>query len=326
MEAVTHLKAHNTRIRIHGVEYLLLEQLTLANRGRWKVRGVHPPIQGKTFTVIDIEDNKAAEQLRGALQRLPKTVSGIPTLIDFDRSDGRLRMVVTWCDGTDLHKYLNRVSNGKSFQPTVWESIRRIKSLAHLTNTLHQHCRIIHGDIKPPNLVLPSDSGSIAIIDYGSSWQIEKTRGRSEGDGVDVYYSAPEVLQNFAVVDGRADQFSTAVVLFRMLFGTIPYAGLGGQAGAPDCRAQFENKLEIPTEQSDELRKIPDSIRREIETLLAKALRLCPEARFPTMRAFANAIDSIDDRLKQARSLKPEDVPKPISVTELWRRFWQKRN
>jgi serine/threonine-protein kinase len=234
-------------------------------------------------------------------------------------------MVVTWCDGIDLHKYLNRANNGRSFQPTVWESIRRVKALAHLTNALHQHCRIIHGDIKPPNLVLPSDPGSIAIIDYGSSWQIERTRGRSEGDGVDVHYSAPEVLQNSAVVDGRADQFSIAVVLFRMLFGTVPYAGLGGQAGDPDCRSEFENKLEFPTDQADELSKIPDSIRSKIELLLAKSLRLHPEDRFPTTRAFVNAIDSIHDRLKQARSLKPGDFSKPNSVTELWRRLWKKK-
>ncbi len=324
VEAVTHLKSHNTLIRIHGVEYQLLERLTLPNRGRWKVRGIHPPIQGKTFTVIDIEDSPSAEQLRGALQRLPKTVSGIPTLVDSDRVNGRMWMVVTWCDGTDLHNYLNRANDGKSFQPTVWESIRRIKALAHLTNALHQHCRIIHGDIKPPNLVLPSDPGSIAIIDYGSSWQIERTRGRLEGDGADVYYSAPEVFQQSTIVDGRADQFSIAVVLFRMLFGTIPYAGLGGQAGDPDCRSEFENKLDIPSEPPDELKKIPDSIRCEIELLLRRTLQLNSENRLPTTRAFVNALDSIHDRLKQARSLKPEDVPKHISVMELWRRLWKK--
>jgi len=216
-------------------------------------------------------------------------------------------MVVTWCEGIDLDSYFKRVDRNKSFQPTVWESIRRIRSLAHLCGVLHRDCRIIHGDIKPANLVLPKDRGQIAIIDFGSSWQIEKTRGREHGDGADRHYSASEVFQQAAIVDDRADQFSIVVVLFRMLVGELPYGGIGGQAGDPNYRDRFAKGVETPSKKSVELQTLPDSIRDEIDALLQRALSLNPDNRFPSTRAFSNAIDSIYNKMERAGSTKPSD-------------------
>ena len=181
-------------LQIGNVTYDVLERLSLPSRGRWKVRDRRPHPKGTLYTVIDVEETAESIQLKGCLAKLTKDCSGIPSLKDFQRKDGRLQMLVSWSHGTDLDMYFKRVVNGKSLPPSVWESIRRIRSLSHLTGILHRNCRIVHGDIKPANLVLPSEPGSIAIIDFGSSWQIERTRGREIGDGSDQHYSAPEVF------------------------------------------------------------------------------------------------------------------------------------
>jgi serine/threonine protein kinase len=304
-------------VQINGVQYDVLRQLSLPHRGRWKVRDR----KGRLFTVIDVLDSPSARQFKNSLSKLKKSVTGIPEFVDFEQADGRLRMVVSWCEGPDLESYFSCADEVRRFQPSVWESVRRIKPLAHLCKTLHQRCRIIHGDIKPPNLILPSDPGSIAIIDFGSSWQIEQTHGRADGDGADIFYSAPEVFQQSAKVDSRADQFSIAVVLFRMMFGDLPYAGNGGQAGDPRFRNRFEDKLDIPSKDSAVLKIIPDSIRIEIETLLRRSLSLSPDGRFPSSVAFAKALDSIYDKLKLARSLKPSDYKQPSFVAEIWRKL-----
>ncbi len=320
VECVTSRKAPNTLVQIHGIEYEVLTRLSFPNRGRWKVRGDRPPPDGTLYTVIDVVNSPAAVQFKASLAELPKNSSGIPRLVDFDQVDGRLRMVVTWCEGIDLDSYFKRVDREKSFHPTVWESIRRIRSLALLCGVLHRDCRIIHGDIKPANLVLPKDRGSIAIIDFGSSWQIEGTRGRDHGDGADRHYSAPEVFQKEAIVDDRADQFSVAVVLYRMLVGELPYGGLGGQAGDPNYRDRFAKGIETPSKESAELQTLPDSIRDEIDGLLRRSLSLNPDQRFPSTRAFSNALDSIYEKMRQAGSTKPSDKKKANAMADLFKK------
>lgn len=109
-----------------------------------------------------------------------------------------------------------------------------------------------------------------SIIDYGSSWQIETTRGLAVGDGANPYYSVPEVLMEEAMVDERADQFSIAVVLFEMLTLELPYGGLGGKAA--EFLDDFDGRLDLPSVHSQELQRMPKTIRDSIDALLARAL------------------------------------------------------
>jgi serine/threonine protein kinase len=243
--------------------------------------------------------------------------------VDVLETQDRLWLVISWCAGIDLETYFDRYKSGKAQLPSVWDSVRRIRSLAHLSGILHSHCRIVHGDIKPANLILPSDRrAGFAIIDYGSSWQIEKTRGRAIGDGADPYYSAPEVFMKEAVVDERADQFSIAVVLYHMLTCELPYAGLGGKAG--EFMDEFSGRLDLPSEHSKELQQMPQAIREGIDTLLARALELEPDRRYPTTRALSNELDAIDRLLKQASGLKPGSAPVVPKLPTFLRRLFGK--
>ena len=154
-------------------------------------------------------------------------------------------------------------------------------------------------------------------------------RIHGNGDGADRHYSAPEVFQQAAIVDDRADQFSIVVVLFRMLVGELPYGGIGGQAGDPNYRDRFAKGVETPSKKSVELQTLPDSIRDEIDALLQQALSLNPDNRFPSSRAFSNAIDSIYNKMKRAGSTKPSDKKnrdqkQPNALIELLKKIWGK--
>ncbi len=220
-------------LQVNGISYEVRELLSLPHRKRGVLWNSLPPPNGTLLTLIDVENSLESNQFLDCLQRLPKRQGSLPSLRNYDCIDGRLRMIVDWCQGIDLQKYLDRVSQQPTFLPIgVWEAIRRMRALAHTCCVLHQDCRIIHGDLKPSNLILPSERIPICLIDFGSSWQIERTRGRFEGDGSDPYFSAPEVFENEAVVDGRADQFSIAVILFQMLAGQLPYEQMGGVRSA----------------------------------------------------------------------------------------------
>ena len=80
---------------------------------------------------------------------------------------------------------------------------------------------VIHRDIKPYNMMITNDD-RVKIIDFGLS----RVRGEESLSipGMQVgspYYAAPEQMAAPEKADGRADQFSAAVLMYRMLTGKL---------------------------------------------------------------------------------------------------------
>ena len=81
---------------------------------------------------------------------------------------------------------------------------------------------IVHRDIKPYNLLV-DENHRLRICDFGMA----QVRGRSLVGNVSMiigspFYAAPEQNAQAEIVDGRADLYSAAVVMYRMLTGTFP--------------------------------------------------------------------------------------------------------
>ncbi|WP_345327666.1 serine/threonine protein kinase [Novipirellula rosea] len=241
--------------------------------------------------MIELPFSEESEQLRRSVARIPQNQYGLPKLIDVETSDGTTKLLLSWCEGIDLATYYTRFRKFDSSPIGVWEAIRRAKSMAYSLSDLHYSARIIHADIKPANLILPSDRGAMFLIDFGSGWQIERTSRRCLGDGSNVTYSSPEIFQELDAVDARADQFSLAVVLFEMLTGKPPYRGYGGKAGHIGFE-KIANRYQPP---SVVLRStnVPRSVMREIDDVLRQALQVRPEMRFPNSQEFAQALGGI---------------------------------
>lgn len=294
---------HNRRpsLQIDGRQYEIMSQLSLPGRGRWKVRDPQPRPRGTIRTAIVLEDSPASRQLEASLRRLPATVNGIPQLHACGIFEGKKVWIVSWIDGTELESYLQSVHDGKRRRPSVSESIRRIQSLAHQLRILQQDLGIVHGDIKPGNLILPSPRGSIGLVDYGSSWQVTRTNRRELGDGVGEAYAAPELLESRFPLDWRADQFSAGVVLYEMLTMELPYCGLGGKAGLVADRADLEHDHRPPSELVVDAEKIPRSILAELDTIVGRLLQLDADRRFGTPSEFCQAMDALFYHLKGAQ-------------------------
>ena len=86
---------------------------------------------------------------------------------------------------------------------------------------LHE-THIIHRDIKPYNILI-TDEDRVKISDFGLS----KLRGETFQGPPNLrvgspYYAAPEQEEDPDLVDARADIYSVAVMLYRMLTGTLP--------------------------------------------------------------------------------------------------------
>ncbi|WP_161629979.1 protein kinase domain-containing protein [Desulfogranum mediterraneum] len=92
-----------------------------------------------------------------------------------------------------------------------------LKALAFL-----HHNSIIHRDIKPQN-ILVTDQNQVKICDFGMAL-VEGVAfcGPETMQIGSPFYTPPEQRSQPSGVDGRADLYSAAVLLYRMLTGTFP--------------------------------------------------------------------------------------------------------
>jgi len=195
------------------------------------------------------------------------------SIVDSGRSETHEYLVTPWLRGRPFSTYRGY------FEPyRLYELFRGLIS----TMTRIHAGDLIHGDIKPDNLIVTEGRPERLLpIDFGSAWWgargskrlIEGTRG----------YTAPEQWDPNQLADHRADQFSVSVVLYEALTRELPYGGFGGEAGRlPESRrppykpaSSFEHKC------------WPG-----LDAVLEKSLSLCAADRYPTSREWRDAFKS----------------------------------
>ena len=126
-------------------------------------------------------------------------------------------IVLDWVDGTDLAKLL-RASGTPGL--TVSSVLMYLADAAEALTVLHTHePPVIHGDVKPANLIL-TRGGRVKLVDFGLS-STPGIGGKRRGtDG----YRAPELLVG-ASPSRASDVFALAATAYSLLTGA-PSTGL----------------------------------------------------------------------------------------------------
>ena len=151
---------------------------------------------------------------------------GIAEVLDAGREDdGSLYVVFELLDGEDL---------GMAILGHRAPALRLLEVGAEVLDALAAaHSQgFIHRDIKPANIFLLSDpkgATSVKLLDFGIA---RRVRSSGVNDGLTQagavvgtpYYMSPEQMCGEAV-DGRADLWALAVVLFYGLTGDLPFTG-----------------------------------------------------------------------------------------------------
>lgn len=225
--------------------YVLLEELG-GLRKRYRALDKYASPKGEIRAIHQIPQSKNAKQFVKVLHRIGQKggSSGIPSIIEYHEMNGFIYLILPWVKGITLKKLLE-----KKPLPSPVESLRLIRGLAHSLGQLH-HQNIIHGDLKPENLIVVQEPTRLVMIDFGSAWLAETAAYKECGDGISrgdaTVYNSPELLlfgkrlnppkespdQSMHLLpDFRSDLFSISVIFYEMLTEKIPYKDMGGKAG-----------------------------------------------------------------------------------------------
>ncbi|MGA2382031.1 MAG: protein kinase [Gemmatimonadales bacterium] len=141
---------------------------------------------------------------------------------------------------------------------------------------------VIHRDIKPENILL--QAGHALVADFGVARAVlGADRDRLTRTGVAVgtpLYMSPEQINGVHELDGRADVYSLACVLYEMLAGVPPFAG-------PTVEAVMMQQI---GEAPPALRERRPDVSDDVWRLVARGLAKAPADRWPTAGDFAAAL------------------------------------
>ena len=204
----------------------------------------------------------------------------IVPVYDVGEAEGLAFIIMPLIQGESLRAVLDR----DGAMPV--SEVRRILREASQGLAAAHDAGIIHRDIKPENIMLEGRDKRILLMDFGIAKAMSAATGE-EGDpsvaltttGIIIgtpQYMSPEQACGDKTIDARTDQYSLAVVAYRMLTGALPFDGDSTRA------VLYQQLVAEPQPIIEKLPNLPGGLANAIQRALAKE----PNDRFPTMREF----------------------------------------
>lgn len=140
----------------------------------------------------------------------------IANVFSFFAEDGQYYMVMEFVDGEPLNR-LARRCGAMPWADAVGLVVQALQGLEHA-----HHAGVVHRDIKPSNMIVTAD-GTLKLMDFGIARILEKVGLTRTGCVVGtLHYVSPEQARG-ADIDARSDLYSTAVVLYELVTGRVPF-------------------------------------------------------------------------------------------------------
>jgi serine/threonine protein kinase len=149
-----------------------------------------------------------------------------------------------------------------------------VKQLAAALQYAHNRY-VIHCDVKPENMLV-GRNGEILLSDFG----IAKIAGAHEQDKVTgtLPYMAPEQIDGTPCAE--SDQYAVAMVVYEWLSGSCPFQGSREEI-------IYQHRYVVPPSLREQLPALPLAV----ELVIMKALSKLPADRYPSISAFAAALE-----------------------------------
>jgi serine/threonine-protein kinase len=231
----------------------------------------------KTIRLSDFTDEAERDRLRERLFREAQSAGilshpNIVTIYDIAEESGLAYIFMEFVDGPPLEKILNGPD------PLDRDGVLSIFRQTAIALDYAHKKGIVHRDIKPANILI--HDGSLAkITDFGVAKILSQQMTQSGVMMGTPNYMSPEQVQGHAV-DGRADQFSLAVIAYEILTGEKPFMA----DHLPSLLFRIVREDPLPPQ------RLNPTLGPQVEVVLRKALSKNAGERFPNCAEFVEAL------------------------------------
>jgi serine/threonine protein kinase len=251
--------------------------------------------------VLKLPDAGSQEQMAEARLRFMREAAAIGrlshpnivTLYQLAEESGHPYLVMEFVDGSSLDKLM---LEGHPISREL--ALRVIRSVAEALDYAHSQ-GVVHRDVKPGNILVCTD-GRVKVTDFGIARILSAQGPAMTQAGLAVgtpAYMAPEQIQA-SHIDGRADQFSLAVITYQLLTGQQPFTG------QTDISMMYKIVNTEPSPLHDLNTELPNSL----DFVLLRALSKKAENRYDTCAEFATRCENA---LSAAVVVPMPQVPAP---------------
>jgi serine/threonine protein kinase len=216
--------------------YRIIEQIAEGGFGKtYRGEQIHlgAPVCLKHGHYISPQDEKLLMEEAASIWDLRHY--SIPTMRDFFKmDDGSPVLVMSYVPGPTLEQIIKKV--GKLDPEHVcWIAERSLNALKYL-----HYNGVVHGDVKPQNIIIQPESHMIVLVDYGLS--IIRPSWDSKSKGYTPYFASPEQIAGKTLIP-ESDLYSLGITMIYALGGDIETKRV--PASVPDSLCKFIRKLVV---------------------------------------------------------------------------------
>jgi Tol biopolymer transport system component/serine/threonine protein kinase len=225
----------------------------------------------------------------------------IVKVTDYDQYESIPYLVMPFLAGGTLKEQMRqRSKDGGAYSPD--EAARLLAPVARALEYAHQR-GVLHRDVKPANILL-TDSGAPLLADFGIARLLASGEGNTltaTGMGIGTpEYMAPE--QGMGQPVPASDQYALGVILYELLTGRKPYT-----ADTPIAVLFKHASDPLPPP-----RQFAPGITPQAERMLYTVLAKQPENRYPSMSAYALALEQMQG---QPPAAAPQEETPQVNTT-----------
>jgi serine/threonine-protein kinase len=231
----------------------------------------------KSIRLSDLTDGQERQRMRDRLFREAQSAGilshpNIVTIYDILEEDGMAYIFMEYVDGPTLEKLL-----GARQSPPRETLLSLLRQTAGALDYAHRK-GIVHRDIKPANIMV-HDGVTAKIADFGVA-RIASQQSTLSGSMMGTpNYMSPEQVEGKAV-DGRADQFSLAVIVYEIMTGEKPFVA----DHLPTLLYRIVSEEPAP------ISRLNPSLGPQVESVVRKALSKNPDERYSECTEFIDAL------------------------------------
>jgi len=284
--------------------YQVVEELGRGGMGRvYKVfdREIKEMVALKLLNPLIASDETMIERFRHELKTARKiSHKNVCRMYHLGEEAGNYYITMEYVDGEDLKSTIRRVG-----QLSIGKAISLAKQAYEGLSEAHK-LGIVHRDLKPQNIMIDR-SGNVRIMDFGIA-RFQESKGLTDTGAMigTPEYMSPEQVEG-KTIDPRSDIYSSGVILYEMLTGTVPFEG------DTPLSVAVKHKTEMPREPKEFNTQIPQQLNEVVLKCMAKNKD----------KRYQNTQDILKELVKIEKDIPTKEMIIEGKATSLWL-FWRK--